>query len=61
MATVAYPDLSGRHEPEISALSLAFVVEQKTSEAGVSSGCDVCHCARPFSLPAGNWVLELSV
>jgi len=69
--SVAFPDLTKRHEPEIECLSLAFiafnaphfadfVVEQPTpvTEDGTAK-CDVYHYSNPFSLPANNRVLAL--
>lgn len=68
---IAYPDLTKRQTPEITALSLAFVafnapdfadfvVEQPTPvvEEGEEK-CQIFHYSSPFSLPARNRLLAL--
>ncbi len=64
---VAYPDLSRRHDPEIDALSLAFVVfntpdfadfvvEQPTPLKENPENCQVFHYSQPFSKTTRNRV-----
>jgi hypothetical protein len=69
--SVAYPDLTVRHDPEIDCLSLAFVafnapdfadwvVEQPTPVVvDEVEQCQIYHYSKPFSLPAKNRVLAL--
>ena len=69
---VAYPDLSRRHDPEIDALSLAFVVfnaadfadfvvEQPTLLKADPENCQVFHYSQPFSKTARNRIFSLLV
>lgn len=69
---VAYPDLSRRHDSEIGALSLAFVVfnapdfadfvvEQPTPLKEDPENCQVFHYSRPFSRVAKNRLFSLLV
>ena len=69
---VAYPDLSRRHDPEIGALSLAFVVfnaagfadfvvEQPTPLEKDPENCQVFHYSQPFSKTAKNRLFTLLV
>ena len=69
---VAYPDLSRRHDPEIGALSLAFVVfnaadfadfvvEQPTPLKEDPENCRVFHYSQPFSKTAKNRFFTLLV